>query len=618
MNRAPSSLRLFVLLVLVLTGLWAVRRTAESTHAVFTVTADGEPVAAQVTVGGQPFNSGDRLWPGWRTVEVTGDTLEPVRARRWVGPGRNDWGVFATRHRRGRVEITVTPSPRVLRLGEGPGAFEVTGTGTLTATPIIGPQPLEARYPTFTNRAVVTVEAGRTVTVSNRVDAGWVELQAEPAGVTAELRQGGRVVLAGDAGTVLGPVPTGDYEVRFRRGPDRATNPVTVAALTTNVVNRRFVYGRAAFLSVPPGATVVLDGREVGPTPLTLGELPLGPHQVRFRHPELVGLQREFTAVGDREERIEVRLYRRDAVDLWESARQAAQFGNFPAALRDTAALLKLEPDWPEVTRQQREWTIALGLRNAKAALERGDLDAVLPALAEVTQLDPDNSSARLLRQNLDAVRERKTQARLDEDFAKQLTQAQRSLAGGRLPQALADVDAALALKPGDTAARQLRENVVAAQAKAELAQREKAVRDSFALLKGKLPDRQFFADGEWRLPGTIETVWPALLQSLKRPRNEWTLVNQAKTTNGVFFAQLQMRGGFKPTKEGLVLLGPAKEGEVLVLGSFLEYVLGDDLKHLPVHPDYWHRENPQDAKERRQETLDYFEQALRKEMTSP
>jgi hypothetical protein len=619
MKSGPSPLRLLALLVLVLSVVWAVRRTAESTVVRFTVEADGEPVPlAQVTVSGQPFTSGDRLWPGWRAVGVTGDTLVPLQLRRWVGPGGNDWGVLATRHRRGRVEVTATPTPLRLRLGEGAQAAEAAGSATLTATPVIGPHPLTAIYPTFTNHAVVTVEEGRTVTVAHRVDAGWVEAKAEPDGITAELWQGRRLLLTGDAGRVFGPVPAGDYEVVFRRGQERATNAVTVTPLTTNAVRHRFIYGRAEFVSVPPGATVVLDGREVGTTPLTRGELALGPHRVRFRHPDLAPEEREFTFVGDQEERLEVRLRRREAVQLWENARQAAQFGNLPAALRDTAAALKLEPDWTELSGRQREWTLALGLRTAKSALERGDFDAVTTALAEVTQLDPENATAKLLRQNLDAAKERKTQARVNDDFGQKLAQAQRALSGGRLAQALVDVDAALTLKPEDAAARQLRDNVLASQGKAEVARREQAVRDGFAVIKGKLADRQLFADGEWRFPGTIDTVWPALMQSLRRPRNEWTLVNHAKTTNGVFYAQLQMRGGFKPTKEGVVLLGPIKDGEVLVLGSFLEYVLSDDLKYVPVHPDYWHRENPLDAKERRQETLDLFERALKQELGKP
>ena len=64
----------------------------------------------------------------------------------------------------------------------------------------------------------------------------------------------------------------------------------STAALAIEVPN-----GRANF-NAQPWAEVWLEGRRLGETPLGNVELPIGLHEVEFRHPEL-GTRRETVAV---------------------------------------------------------------------------------------------------------------------------------------------------------------------------------------------------------------------------------------------------------------------------------------------------------------------------------
>jgi hypothetical protein len=122
--------------------------------------------------------------------------------------------------------------------------------------------------------------------------AGTVELQSNPTG--------SQVVLDGHE---IGQTPTtatlpaGPHKVEFRLR--KATRSVQFAVAAGGHVVRRVDWTRKAtgglrLVSDPVGAHVLIDGADRGVTPLTVGDLPVGPHAVVLQGPGGV-VQRSVT-----------------------------------------------------------------------------------------------------------------------------------------------------------------------------------------------------------------------------------------------------------------------------------------------------------------------------------
>lgn len=61
-------------------------------------------------------------------------------------------------------------------------------------------------------------------------------------------------------------------------------------------------------VAVVPWATISVDGRELGDTPLDRISLPAGSHTVRIRHPAFEVLERQVTIVSGQTEKVVVNL----------------------------------------------------------------------------------------------------------------------------------------------------------------------------------------------------------------------------------------------------------------------------------------------------------------------
>jgi hypothetical protein len=140
--------------------------------------------------------------------------------------------------------------------------------------------------------AVALVGAGRWAyrTYGPAVSAAWDNLTAPTGTVVLEsVPPESQVFLNG---TVVGTTPMtteiapGRHLVEFRRGETIRSLEVNVTADESTVARLDWTAARTGTLrveSTPSGATVVIDGRERGVTPLTLGDLTVGQHELVLR-----------------------------------------------------------------------------------------------------------------------------------------------------------------------------------------------------------------------------------------------------------------------------------------------------------------------------------------------
>jgi hypothetical protein len=120
-------------------------------------------------------------------------------------------------------------------------------------------------------------------------------LGEEPA---AESRSGRRILLPAAAVAVAALaflVPA------LRRGPRGTGDAVRASVLESGNAVTGPLAGRVTLKTLPPGADAVVDGRNFGPTPVSIDALPAGAHVVVFRLPDHEELSVELTVgAGER------------------------------------------------------------------------------------------------------------------------------------------------------------------------------------------------------------------------------------------------------------------------------------------------------------------------------
>jgi hypothetical protein len=186
----------------------------------------------------------------------------------------------------GRIQIdTQPPGARVLlngkHVGESPLNLEVpVGRHTLTLATTTG-----------SVRRTVRVEAGKTVTVDAPIFSGWVDVVAP---IILDVTVDGKSIGTTEQNRLL--LRPGRHELTFsNRDLDYSSNhtvDIEPGEVKTITLDPR----GSANLNATPWAEVWVDGKKVGDTPLANLQIPLGTHEVVFKHPQL-GERRVTTTI---------------------------------------------------------------------------------------------------------------------------------------------------------------------------------------------------------------------------------------------------------------------------------------------------------------------------------
>jgi hypothetical protein len=253
------------------------------------------PAGIAVFVDGQPHGVtplGVELPPGEHVVELRTDT------------------------ERRRIPITLTAGGQVSQYFE----FASAGTGTAAATgellvrtePIGAAVTVDGKYVgrspvsvpdlapgthtvvmqndmgTQTERVII--ENGRTASLvvslgaaNKATTAGWIRLDV-PADV--QILENGRVVGSSDFERIMLPVGRHDLELVNTSLGYRERRTVQITAGQTTTLRPDWPRGSMAINAIP-WAEVLVDGARVGETPIGNIAVPIGSHEVLFRHPEL-------------------------------------------------------------------------------------------------------------------------------------------------------------------------------------------------------------------------------------------------------------------------------------------------------------------------------------------
>jgi hypothetical protein len=253
---------------------------------------DSRPGGAEVVVDGTARGKTPlklTLPAGEHTLEITGPsgtrslsfTLQPgVQLSQYIE-------LSVPRQQAGRLEISSTPSGASVRVN---GAAR-------GVTPLIIDQIQARRYTVSmslggaTVSRAVTVNAGGTASVFAALDAatpapgtvgGFISLNAP---FEMQVYDEGRLIGTTMAERLM--LPTGRHELELVSVPlqFRTTVTLNVRAGQATVTEVPIPNGELS-VNALPWAEVLVDGRAVGTTPLANLSVPIGNHEVVWRHPE--------------------------------------------------------------------------------------------------------------------------------------------------------------------------------------------------------------------------------------------------------------------------------------------------------------------------------------------
>ncbi len=198
------------------------------------------------------------------------------------------------------LEFANTPETGQLRVESQPAGAKVTvdgvprGVAPLTVADLTpGDHEVILEAADGNARHVVNVQAGGTASLVAPVGAsaaagggpasGWLAIKAP---IAWEIREGGRVIGTTDADRIM--LPAGRHDLQLVNetlgyNVARSVNvqPGKTASLTAELPNG------TVNLNASPWAEVWIDGQRVGETPIGNLSVPIGPHEIVFRHPQL-------------------------------------------------------------------------------------------------------------------------------------------------------------------------------------------------------------------------------------------------------------------------------------------------------------------------------------------
>jgi PEGA domain len=186
----------------------------------------------------------------------------------------------------GRVEVSSDPSGAEVRI-DG----TVRGTTPLVITDLsVGSHKVTVSSGETVINRTVNVTQGTTASVlvstggaPSSSAAGWLTLEAP---FELDVYEGAQLIGTSRTGRLMLPVGSHDLDLTNAALEFSAKRNVKIAPGKTATLSLTSPIGRLSVNAVP-WAEVSVDGRPVGTTPLGNVSVPIGAHEILFRHPQL-------------------------------------------------------------------------------------------------------------------------------------------------------------------------------------------------------------------------------------------------------------------------------------------------------------------------------------------
>jgi hypothetical protein len=306
-SRRPRMIAAAVVVLALMSGggMMAARRYLAASAVVETpakgvVVVNSEPAGANVVIDGQahgttPTNA--TLTVGPHTIELSKDGVQRTLAVNVTANSQISQFIEMPKAAPGTGDLVVRTDPSGAKVtvdGQLRGTSPVTIPGltpgdhmVVLANDVGSVNESVTIQPGATASLVVPMKAPQGAPVS-----GWISIAAP-----AELQIFEDEKLLGSSRTDRIMVAAGRHEIQFSNDQlgYRATQVVQVGPGQVAKLRPDWPQGTIA-INATPWATVTLDGQDLGETPVGNTQVPIGTHEVVFRHPQL-GEQRVTATV---------------------------------------------------------------------------------------------------------------------------------------------------------------------------------------------------------------------------------------------------------------------------------------------------------------------------------
>jgi hypothetical protein len=177
---------------------------------------------------------------------------------------------------RGGLTVDTIPEGATVKLG---GEDEQTTPATFKSERL-GSYPLhitlDGYEPVDQTAEIKENEFTDLGTVTLTRSTGSLQITTDPPGLAFAISQGGTVVKSGQTSATVAGLPTGSYDLSVKRGDWQVTATTVIKRNETASWTPDVSAGSVAITSSPSGATVFLDQKDMGKTPLELKDLQPG------------------------------------------------------------------------------------------------------------------------------------------------------------------------------------------------------------------------------------------------------------------------------------------------------------------------------------------------------
>jgi len=293
--KKPAVYAAAAVLALAVGGYFAMRKPAGAAGgaAMGTLDVQSSPAGVQVFIDGEERGQTPArlsLKAGAHILELRGRGVPRVTPINVTAGGQvSQYVEFAETPMTGQLQVQSQPAGAKVQVdGVDRGVSPVTVSNL---TP--GSHEVVMTSATGSVKQVVNVQAGGTASIVAPIVAadpaaagpvsGWIAVQAP---VSVEIREGGKLLGTSEADRLM--VTAGHHELEIVNPllGYKVTRTVQVLAGKTASIKVDLPNG-VVNLNASPWAEVFIDGQRVGETPIGNLSVPIGPHEVVFKNPQL-------------------------------------------------------------------------------------------------------------------------------------------------------------------------------------------------------------------------------------------------------------------------------------------------------------------------------------------
>ena len=386
-----------------------------------------------VQVDGDSFWTGNHLKPGPHKISAQLANAEPYEKHFWVFYGTKDLGNLPLEYSKGSVDLSADSSD---------AEFELSGNGlhwqgklpTQVHDVRVGTYDLKVVRKGWEFKSQITVSQNGITTNKTEFPYGSIEVTSKPTGLVVSTNG----VEIGKTPKTLQELIPGQYTLTVSDGENDLIADVSVAQKEAAKHDFVFHYGTVQLSSTPTGAVVIRKGRGIGKTPMTINHIPAGETTVELQLQDYASTNFVIQAVEGVTTDLSVKLinekYLADLSDAHNVISTAPP--DYTHALELINDALKIYPDDAVALQLHKDYEFRQLLNDAY--LSSNDLDVELVKIDAALALKPTDPEAVNLKQTVTDLKTKRDQAAAAQ--AEQLSNEHRTAAGHEFDQIIQGV----------------------------------------------------------------------------------------------------------------------------------------------------------------------------------